>query len=111
MATAIAPPSHPYIDEIGRLFYNYRLAQFNRRYYTVLLARVKRKNLFVQVLLSLFTVSAFALFSLAPSFPKLSEGFGRVASVFSALAFVLSVAAPVFGLSQRVEELTTRIHA
>jgi hypothetical protein len=108
---AITSSPHPYFEEIARLFYNYRVAQLNRRYYTVLLARTKRKNLIAQVLIGLFTVSAFALFSLSPSFPGFAVAFGRIAAVLSAFAFVLSVAAPVFGWNQSMDEITARIHA
>ena len=111
MAIATELTRHPYYEEISRLFYNYRLAQLNRRYYAVLLEREKRRNFWVQLFVSLSTVLAFALFSLGPSFTDLTVTFGRVAALLSALAFVLSVAAPVFGWSQKIDEITTRIHA
>jgi hypothetical protein len=111
MAAAVAPTPHPYFEEIGRLFYNYRLAQFNRRYYTVLLERAKRKNLATQVLIGIFTVTAAALFGLMPSFPALTTALGQMAAMLSAFAFVATVVAPVFGWNQTVDEITTRIHA
>ena len=97
MATSAERPVHPFLDEIGRVFYNYRLAQFNRRYYAALLDRAKRKSLFTQLSIGIFTVTAAALFGLSPSFPALVNAFGRIAAVLSALAFVASVVAPVFG--------------
>ena len=111
MATAISPPTHEFFDEIGRLFYNYRLAQLNRRYYSVLLDRAKRKTLWTQVAIGILTVSAAALFSLTPSFPSFGARFGQIAAVLSALAFVASVVAPVFGWNQTIDEITARIHA
>lgn len=111
MATAIVPEPHPYLEEIERLFYNYRLAQLNRRYYSVLLDRAKRKSLWTQVSIGVFTVTAAALFSLIPSFPSLGTAFGRIAAVLSAFAFVASVVAPVFGWNQASDEITARIHA
>ena len=57
MAAAAAPATHPYLEEISRLFYNYRLAQFNRRYYTVLLERARTRNLWTQVSIGVFTVT------------------------------------------------------
>jgi hypothetical protein len=111
MAAAMTSVPHPYFEEIARLFYNYRLAQLNRRYYSVLLTRAKRKNLIAQVLIGLFTVTAFALFSLSPSFPEWNQPIGRIAAILSAFAFVLSVASPVFGWNQSIDEIGTRIHA
>ena len=111
MAAAITSAPHAYFEEIARLFYNYRLAQFNRRYYTVLLERAKRKNLWTQVAIGVFTVSAAALFSLMPSFPALATLFGQLAAVLSALAFVATVIAPVFSWNQTIDEITARTHA
>jgi hypothetical protein len=111
MAAAAAPATHPYLEEISRLFYNYRLAQFNRRYYTVLLERARTRNLWTQVSIGVFTVTAAALFSLTPSFPSLSTRLAQAAAVLSAFAFVATVVAPVFGWNQTIDELTTRVHA
>jgi hypothetical protein len=111
MATAIAQPIHPYFEEIGRLFYNYRLAQFNRRYYTVLLARKKNLNLWTQVLIGLLSATAASLVSMALAFRQPADILAWCAAVSSALAFVLSVASPVFGWNQSIDEYTTRIHA
>lgn len=111
MAAAISQPTHPYFEEIERLFYNYRLAQLNRRYYTVLLARKKRWNLWTQVLIGLLAAAAAALISLALAFHKASDLLAKCAAVSSAIAFVLSVAAPVFGWNQSIDEYTTRVHA
>jgi NADH/NAD ratio-sensing transcriptional regulator Rex len=68
MAPATAEPFHPYFDEIGRRFYNYRLAQLNRRYYSALLARTKRWNLWAQIFIGVFSASAAALIGLAIAF-------------------------------------------
>ncbi len=111
MAAAISQPTHPYFEEIGRLFYNYRLAQLNRRYYTVLLARKKTLNLWTQVFIGLLSATAAALVSLALAFHQLADLLARGAAVCSAIAFVLSVAAPVFGWNQSIDDYTTRIHA
>jgi len=111
MAAAISQPTHPYFEEIGRLFYNYRLEQFNRRYYTVLLARKKRWNLWTQVLIGLLSATAAALISLALAFHQSTDLLAKWAAVSSAIAFILSVAAPVFGWNQNIDEYTTRIHA
>jgi hypothetical protein len=111
MATQAESIRHPYFEEIDRLFYSYRLAQINRRYYTVLLERAKTRNLWTQVLIGIFAVTAAALFSLMPSFPSYAAALGQSAAVLSALAFVASVVAPVFGWNQTVDEITARVHA
>lgn len=111
MAAAISQPTHPYFEEIGRLFYNYRLAQLNRRYYTVLLAHKKNWNLWTQILIGLFSATAATLISLALAFHQSTDLLSKWAAVTSAIAFVLSVAAPIFGWNQSIDEFTTRIHA
>lgn len=111
VATSAERSGHPFLDQIGRVFYNYRLAQFNRRYYDALLDRAKRKNRCTQLAIVTFTVTAAALFGLSPSFPALVNAFSRIAAVLSALAFVASLVAPVLGWNKRVDEITTRIHA
>jgi len=111
MAAAISQPTHPYFEEIGRLFYNYRLAQFNRRYYTVLLERAKKKNLWTQVFIGICVVSAAALFSLTAAFPSLGSVVGKIAAVLSALSFVASVVTTLFGWVQTIDNITARVHA
>lgn len=111
MAAAISPPTHPFFEEIDRLFYNYRLAQLNRRYYTVLLARIKSLNLWTQVFIGLLSAAAAALISLALAFHNSTDVLAKGAAVSSAIAFVLSVAAPVFGWNESIDDFTTRIHA
>jgi hypothetical protein len=111
MAASLSPAVHPYLDQIGRVFYNYRIAELNRRYYSVLLDRAQRRNLIAQLAIGVFTVIAAALFSLMPSFPALATRFGQIAAILSALAFVASVVAPVFGWNQKIDQLTSRIHA
>lgn len=111
MAAAISQPTHPYFEEIDSLFYNYRLAQLNRRYYTVLLARKKSWNLWTQVFIGLLSAAAAALISLALAFHQSAGIYAKCAALSSAIAFVLSVAAPIFGWNQSIDEYTTRIHA
>jgi hypothetical protein len=111
MATAIAQPTHQFFEEIDRLFYNYRLAQLNRRYCTVLLARIKSLNLWTQVFIGLLSATAAAMISLALAFHQLTDLLSKLAAVSSAIAFILSVAAPVFGWNQSIDDFTTRIHA
>lgn len=111
MAAAISQPTHPYFEEIDSLFYNYRLAQLNRRYYTILLTRKKSWNLWTQVFIGLLSATAAALISLALAFHQSTDLLAKWAAISSAVAFVLSVAAPVFGWNQSIDEYTTRIHA
>jgi hypothetical protein len=111
MAAAIAQPTHPFFEEIDRLFYNYRLAQLNRRYYTVMLARKKSLNLWTQVFIGLLSAAAAALISLALAFHQSTDVLAKWAAVSSAIAFILSVAAPVFGWNESIDDFTTRIHA
>ena len=111
MATAISQPTHPFFEEIDRLFYNYRLAQLNRRYYTVLLSRVKTLNFWTQALIGLLSAAAAALIGLALAFHDANDLLAKWAAVASAVAFVLSAAAPVFGWNQSIDDFNTRIHA
>lgn len=93
------------------MFYNYRLAQLNRRYYAALLARKRVLNLWTQVLTSLLSATAASLVTLALAFPHSTGLLAKEAAVCSAVAFVLSVAASVFGWNQSIDEYTTKIHA
>jgi len=116
MAAAISQPTHPFFEEIERVFYNYRLAQFNRRYYAVLLDRARKKNLWTQVAIGVLTATAVVLFTIPPSLPRdvaqrMTDRFGVIAAALSALAFVANVVAPVFGWNQTIDEITARIHA
>jgi hypothetical protein len=101
-----------YIREIEHLFYNYRLAYFNRRYYTVLLGRKKKVELFYQLFFTLSAALALIALSLIP--PKLTSWRDEItlgAACISGLSFILSIALPIMGWAHSMSDLTRRIYA
>jgi hypothetical protein len=101
-----------YFKDIEHLFYNYRLAYFNRRYYTVLLSRKKKLELLYQLFFTLSAALALIALSLIP--PKLSLWRDEItlgASCLTGLSFILSIALAIMGWSQSISDLTSRIYA
>jgi hypothetical protein len=101
-----------YIRDIEHLFYNYRLAYFNRRYYTVLLGRKKKVELFYQLFFTLSAALALIALSLIP--PKLTLWRDEItlgAACISGLSFILSIALPIMGWAHSMSDLTRRIFA
>ncbi|HZB88659.1 MAG TPA: hypothetical protein VE291_08395 [Terracidiphilus sp.] len=112
MAAGTVPPPHPYIQQIEHLFYNYRLAYFNRRYYTVLLGRKRRFDLANQLFFTLSTAIAMVALSLIP--PALTAWREQItigASCIAGLSFLLSIALAIMGWSQSISDLHSRVNA
>lgn len=126
-ANATAPPrangaadsadaTHPYFDQISRVFYNYRLAEFNRRYHLEFLDRTKRKIRNLQI--AILVVSAIATLSLGIPAALADESIvtwvhriNPIAAGLSLIAFLASLVMPQFGWDQDVEDFTLRVHA
>lgn len=116
MSDGSGPAPHPYMEQISRVFYNYRLAEFNRRYYAALLRRADRRILWVQVAIGLLTAIAVVLFTIPPSMSgdaakMMMDRLNPIAAVMSAAAFVLNAVAPLFHWDRTTDELNARIHA
>lgn len=112
MAGDRAQATDLYPTEIEHLFYNFRLAYFNRRYYTVLLGRKKKLEVIYQLLFTLSTAIALIALSLVPC--KLSSWRDEItlaAGIVSGLSFILSIALPIMGWAQSISDLTSRVHA
>ena len=117
MGTPVASAPQSYLVEIGSIFYSYRLAEFNRRYYEVLLDRAKRKALAMQVAIGVLTAVAVVLFTIPTSMPgdaaqkAMMDRLNPIAAALAALAFVANAVAPLFEWNRTIDEITARIHA
>jgi hypothetical protein len=123
-AGAAVPPAHPtttvgfhpYFDEIKPVFYNYRLADYNRRYHAFFLEQAKRKNARVQIVSGVMTGVAVVLLSLPAAVPDETvlawvHRLNPIAALLSALAFLITFVAPMFGWDKEIDDYTVRIHA
>jgi len=106
MATTIANTQNGYMDELSRLFYSFRMAHLNRRYYSERLAKLKQFDTVFSFVVALSTAASFALLAFA-DFP----GVKAVAAILAVVAFLASVAAPAFRLERKIEDASARICA
>jgi hypothetical protein len=97
-------------QELATLFYSFRLAHFNQRYYAARLKNLKRWSTAFQILVALCTAASFGVLSFA-NFPKADPKITIVAAVLALIAFLASVAAPALQLERKIDELSNRICA
>ncbi|HTA78701.1 MAG TPA: hypothetical protein VK720_04105 [Terracidiphilus sp.] len=101
-----------YTQEIRLLFYKFRLAYFNRLYYTAQLSRRKKVELLSRLFFTLSTATALIALSLIPcQLTAWRHKITDVASVVSGLSFVLSIALLIMGWAQSISDLTSRVYA
>jgi len=115
---SVQPPAgaHSYLDRIAPVFYSYRLADFNRRYYAVFLERAERKNFMAQVAIAVLTAIAFCSLAIPSALSdeviiSWVHRINPIAAVVSALAFFASVIAPLFKWDKAIDDFTVRVHA
>jgi hypothetical protein len=96
-------PNVPVDDALARLFYEFRVAQLNQRYYTKRLSRYQVWDKIFQITVGAVTATSFALL-LFSDFTHTKI----IVAILSAVAFVFSVAVPSFGLSRNIEEAKQR---
>jgi hypothetical protein len=106
METTLETVEHKYADELSRLFYSFRLAHFNERYYCERLERLKRWDNGFQITIAVATAASFALLSFV-DFPHVKF----VAAMLAATAFIFSVASPVLSLNRKMDEISARVCA
>jgi hypothetical protein len=90
-------------EELSRLFYSFRMAQLNRRYYSERLATLKKWDKGFQITIMVTTAASFALLSFA-DFAHVKA----VAAGFAVIAFLVSTAVPGLGLSRKIDEISNR---
>ncbi|MGH9499496.1 MAG: hypothetical protein ACRD3L_10170 [Terriglobales bacterium] len=92
--------------ELSRLFYTFRLAHFNRKYYCERLEKLKFWDKAFQITITVSTAASFALLSFA-DFPHVKT----IAAIFAIVAFLFSVASPGLNLNRKIDETSARVWA
>src|SRR5579859_5425804 len=101
--TPVEAQAQPYVAELSRLFYLFRMAHLNRRYYSERLSLLRSWAKFFQVVIAASTAGSFALLSLTDfSNVKL------IAAILSVLAFMVTTVAPALGLTRTVDDTSAR---
>ena len=103
METTLEAPEHRYADELSSLFYSFRLAQLNRRYYSARLSKLKRLDTAFSIVVAVSTATSFAVLSFA-DFPYVKT----IAAIFAIVAFLFSVASPALNLNRKIDETSAR---
>ncbi len=105
MSTTVAI-RNDHTDELARLFYSFRMAHLNRRYYSERLKTLKKWDTGFSIVVTLTTATSFALLSFADF-----SGVKTVAAIFAVIAFLASVSVPGLRLDRRIDDASTRICA
>ena len=103
MGATLETAEHGYADQLSRLFYSFRLAHFNHRYYCERLGKLRRLDNIFQITITVATAASFALLSFA-DFPHVKA----VAAVLAIIAFLFSVASPVLSLNRKMDDTSAR---
>lgn len=106
MSTAIVDTQTDHVDELSRLFYSFRMAHLNRRYYSERLKSLKRWDTFFRVVVAVATAASFALLSFADF-----SGVKSVAAILAVVAFLASVVVPGIRLDRKIDDASARICA
>ena len=106
MGTMVEEPQNDHVEKLSRLFYSFRMAQLNRRYYSERLLRLKRWDTLASIIVAVSTAASFAVLSFADF-----AGVKSVAALLAVIAFLASVAAPAFRLERKIDDASTRICA
>jgi hypothetical protein len=103
MSATIVNPRTDHIDELSRLFYLFRMAHLNRRYYSERTAELKRWDAFFSVVVTVATATSFALLAFAEF-----RAVKTVAGLFAVIGFLASVAVPSLRLGRKIEDASAR---
>ena len=103
MSAIVESAQNDHVEELSRLFYSFRMAHLNRRYYSERLARLKTWDTVFSVIVTVSTAASFALLSFADfSHVKL------VAAILAVIAFLASVAVPGLRLGRKIDDASAR---
>jgi hypothetical protein len=92
-----------YTPELARLFYSFRLAQLNRKYYSERSTALKSQDAFFSVVVMVTSAASFAVLLFADF-----HGVKVVAAILAVIAFLASVVVPILKLGQKIEEASAR---
>lgn len=107
MSAAMENVTADHRDELSRLFYSFRMAQLNRRYYSERIKSLKRWEKFFRVVVAVGTAASFALLAFADF-----SGVKTVAAICAVIAFMASAAVvPGLQLDRKIDDASARICA
>jgi hypothetical protein len=106
METLAETGAHPYSEELSRLFYSFRMAQLNRRYYSERFHQLRLWDKAFQAFIALSTAASFALLAFTDfSHVKL------LAAILSVIAFMIATVVPALGLTRNIDNISARTYA
>jgi hypothetical protein len=91
------------LEMLSGLFYDFRLAHLNRKYYSERLACLKLADTVLSILVMVATASSFSILALG-NIPHSTI----IAATLSVAAFLIAVAIPILGLGRKIEDLSNR---
>ena len=100
-ATAILKPQ--YFKELRSLFYLFRMAELNCRYYCCQLDSLESRDKFFQAVVALAAAASFGLLAFAEF-----KNVKAIAAGLSLLAFLVSAVVPWIGLTRKIEDAKTK---
>src|SRR6266446_447814 len=103
MSAQAASPRPQYFQELRTLFYLFRMAELNRRYYCDRLGTFELLDRILQGVIALAAAASFGLLAFA-AFTEVKT----IAAILSLLAFLVSAVIPWVGLSRAIENARTR---
>ena len=92
------------MERLSRLFYDFRLAQLNCKYYSRRLSFLKRIDHSLSIIVIVATAASFGVLAFDGAIPHPKV----IAATLSVLAFLISVAMPIFGLGAKIENVSSR---
>src|ERR1051326_2653500 len=102
--TVASRSSEPrYFVELRALFYLFRIAELNCRYYNCKLASLERKDKLFQAVIALAAAASFGLLAFA-EFKEVKA----IAAGLSLVAFLISAVIPWIGISRKMDDARTK---
>jgi len=96
---------YPYLAELNDLFYRFRVAQLNARYYAKVRDRLEGRDQAIQISIAVTTGIAFAVLGVSEFVPSARVWIVKlVALIASIVAFLVSAVAPWLGLTGQMNE-------
>src|SRR5205809_2062134 len=96
-------PKIPSDEALKGLFYQFRVAQLNQRYYTRRLAKYQMWDRIFQIVVGVVTAASFAVLVFSDF-----QHTKIIAAILSVVAFIFSVVIPSFGLPRNIDEARQR---
>lgn len=103
-------PANDHHKELNSLFYWFRTAELNSRYYSAWQRRLEFWDKLLQVVIALATALSFGILAFSGFWPSPQTGkvIAITAASLSLIAFVASTVVPWVGLGRKIDEARTR---